>query len=127
MDIDHFFFYGQTEQKTEIEGDLTLCLLTPTRSMFYFRSHGSDISEFENKPISVVTKMLLGYNVVKAIANMNSTTSDGSDGHRDRRVITSQNEVQIQSDGQDVNIQVGYLPMYDVDNRGQLDLSLGGL
>ena len=127
MDIDHFFYYGQTEQKTEIEGDLTLCLLTPTRSMFYFRSHGSDITEFENKPLSEITKMLLRYNIAKAIANMDSTTTDGSNGYRDRRVITSQNEIQVQSNGQNVDIQVGYLPMYDIDNRGQLDLSLGGL
>lgn len=127
MDIDHFFFYGQTDQDTEIQGDLELCILTPTRTMFYFRSYGSDVGEFENKPLSEITKMLLRYNVVKAVANLNSTVTDGSNGFRDRRVLTSQNEVTVTANGQDVDIQLGYLPMFNTDRRGQLDLSLGGL
>ena len=51
MDIDHLVYYGQTEQKTEIQGDVELCLLTPHRTMFYMRDYGSEISEFENKPV----------------------------------------------------------------------------
>ena len=127
MDIDHFFYYGQTEQKTEIQGDVELCLLAPHRTMFYMRDYGSEISEFENKPVSEISKMLLRYNVVKAIANFNSITTTGANGHRDRRVLTSQNEIQISANGQDIDIQVGYLPMYDTNSRGQLDLSLGGI
>lgn len=127
MDIDHLFYYGQTEQKTEIQGDVELCLLTSHRTMFYMRDYGSEISEFENKPVSEISKMLLRYNVVKAIANFNSITTTGADGHRDRRVLTSQNEIRISANGQDIDIQVGYLPMYDTNSRGQLDLSLGGI
>ena len=127
MDIDHFFYYGQTEQKTEIQGDVELCLFTPHRTMFYMRGYGSEISEFENKPISDMSKMLLRYNVVKAIANFNSVTTTGDNGYRDRRVLTSQNEIQVSVNGQNIDIQVGYLPMYDTNSRGQLDLSLGGI
>lgn len=127
MDIDHFFYYGQTEQKTEIQGDVELCLLTPHRTMFYMRDYGSEISEFENKPISEISKMLLRYNIVKAIANLNSSTTTGDNGYRDRRVLTSQNEIQVSANGQNIDIQVGYLPMYDTNSRGQLDLSLGGI
>ena len=127
MDIDHFFYYGQTEQKTEIQGDVELCLLTPHRTMFYMRGYGSEISEFENKPISEISKMLLRYNIVKAIANLNSSTTTGDNGYRDRRVLTSQNEIQVSANGQNIDIQVGYLPMYDTNSRGQLDLSLGGI
>lgn len=127
MDIDHFFYYGQTEQKTEIQGDVELCLLTPHRTMFYMRGYGSEISEFENKPVSEISKMLLRYNIVKAIANFNSITTTGTNGYRDRRVLTSQNEIQVSANGQDIDIQVGYLPMYDTNSRGQLDLSLGGI
>ena len=127
MDIDHFFYYGQTEQKTEIQGDVELCLFTPHRTMFYMRDYGSEISEFENKPISEISKMLLHYNIVKAIANLNSSTTTGDNGYRDRRVLTSQNEIQVSANGQNIDIQVGYLPMYDTNSRGQLDLSLGGI
>lgn len=127
MDIDHFFYYGQTDQKTEIQGDMELCLLTPHRTMFYMRDYGSEISEFENKPISEITKTLLRYNIVRAIAYFNSITTTGADGYRDRRVLTSQNEVTISASGQNIDIQVGYLPMYDTNSRGQLDLSLGGI
>ena len=127
MDIDHFFYYGQTRQETEIQGDVELCLLTPHRTMFYMRDYGSEISEFENKPISEISKMLLRYNIVKAIANFNSVTTTGADGYRDRRVLTSQNEIQVSANGQDIDIQVGYLPMYNTNSRGQLDLSLGGI
>ena len=127
MDIDHLFYYGQTKQETEIQGDVELCLLTPHRTMFYMRDYGSEISEFENKPISEVSKMLLRYNIVKAIANFNSVTTTGADGYRDRRVLTSQNEIQVSANGQDIDIQVGYLPMYNTNSRGQLDLSLGGI
>lgn len=127
MDIDHLFYYGQTEQKTEIQGDVELCLLTPHRTMFYMRDYGSEISEFENKPVSEISKMLLRYNIVKAIANFNSVTTTGADGHRDRRVLTSQNEIQVSTNGQNIDIQVGYLPMYNTNSQGQLDLSLGGI
>ena len=127
MDIDHLFYYGQTEQKTEIQGDVELCLFTPHRTMFYMRGYGSEISEFENKPISEISKMLLRYNIVKAIANLNSSTTTGDNGYRDRRVLTSQNEIQVSANGQNIDIQVGYLPMYDTNSRGQLDLSLGGI
>jgi len=127
MDIDHFFYYGQTEQKTEIQGDVELCLLTPYRTMFYMRSYGSEISEYENKPVSEISKMLLRYNIVKAIANFNTFTTTGARGYRDRRVLTSQKEIEISANGQNIDIQVGYLPMYDTNNRGQLDLSLGGI
>lgn len=127
MDIDQFFFYGQTDQNTEIQGDLETCLLTPSRSMFYFRDYGSEISEFENKPISSISKILLRYNITKAIAILNSNTTSGANGHRDRRVLTSQDEISIISNGQNIDIEVGYLPMYNTDNRGQLDLSLGGI
>ena len=127
MDIDHLFYYGQTEQKTEIQGDVELCILTPHRTMFYMRGYGSEISEFENKPVSEISKMLLRYNIVKAIANFNSVTTTGAGGHRDRRVLTSQNEIQVLANGQDIDIQVSYLPMYNTNSRGQLDLSLGGI
>lgn len=127
MDIDHLFYYGQTEQNIEIQGDMEICLLTPHRTMFYMRGYGSEISEFENKPVSEISKMLLRYNIVKAIANLNSTTTTGANGYRDRRVLTSQNEIQVSANGQDIDIQVGYLPMYDTNSRGQLDLSLGGI
>ena len=127
MDIDHFFFYGITDQKTEIQGDMELCLLTPYRSMFYMRNYGSEISEYENKPISEISKMLLRYNIVKAIANFNAFTTTGKLGYRDRRVLTSQNKTDIETNGQNVDIQVQYLPMYDTGSQGQLDLSLGGI
>lgn len=127
MHIDHFFFYGKTDQETEIRGDVEMCLLTPFRKMFYMRSYGSEISEYENKPISEISKMLLKYNVTKALATFNSVTTNGADGTRDRRVLTSQNEISVKSTGQNVDIQVGYLPMYNTNSKGQLDLSLGGI
>lgn len=127
MDINHFFYYGENDQQSEIRNDLEATLYTPRRSMFYMRIFGSDIAEFENKPLSLSTKLLLRYNVVKAIANLNSYTSSGENGQRDRRVITSQNEIVINNDGQNINVQIGYLPIYDTNSKGQLDLSLGGV
>lgn len=131
MDINQFYYYGENDQGKEVEGDLELNLLTPSRSMFYFREYGSDLAEFENKPMSPITQMLLAYNVVRAVANMNTHTSDGSGNTRDRRVLTSQSQVSVEPtnnrNNKDLNVSVGYIPMFNTDRRGQLDLSLGGL
>lgn len=127
MHIDHFFYYGKTDQETEIKGDVEVCLLTPFRKMFYMRSFGSEISEYENKPISEISKMLLRYNVTRALATFNSVTTTGADGTRDRRVLTSQNNITVKSNGQNLDIDVGYIPMYNTGSKGQLDLSLGGI
>ncbi|MBD5584201.1 MAG: hypothetical protein HDQ88_03895 [Clostridia bacterium] len=127
MHIDHFFNYGRTDLETEIRGDVEICLLTPYRKMFYMRSYGSEISEYENKPITEIARALLKYNITKALATQNTNTTTGADGTRDRRILTSQSNINVTTNGQELNIQVGYLPMYNTTSKGQLDLSLGGI
>lgn len=127
MDIDYFFYYGKVAQAKEVSADLEMNLLQPKRTMFYFRSSGCEISDYENKPISLVTKILLKYSVIKAIATMNTYVTDGSNGTRDRRVLSSQNNVDIASKGSELDIHISYLPMYDVEQKDTLDLALGGL
>lgn len=127
VDIDQFFFYGKTDQRVEIEQEVELWLLNRRNSSFYFRSFGSEILDFENKPLTKVNEMLLKYYITKAIADMDTYTTDGSNNMRDRRVLTSQNEITVTSNGQNIDIQIPYIPMYNTGSREQTNITLGGL
>lgn len=127
MDMDYFYYYGQIDQQKEISANLDLHIRQPQRSMFYYRSCGSELSNFENNPISIITKILLKYSLVKSIAQMNSNVTDGSNNTRDLRVITSQSLIDVNSTGDEVDIKIQYLPMYDTEQKDKIEISLGGI
>lgn len=127
MDMDYFYYYGQIEQQKEISANLDMHIRQPQRSLFYYRSCGSELTNFENNPISLITKILLKYSLVKSIAQMNANVPDGSNNLRDLRVITSQNLIDVETNGSEIDIKIQYLPMYDAEQKDKIEISLGGL
>lgn len=127
MDMDYFYYYGQIDQQKEISANLDMHIRQPQRSLFYYRSCGSELTNFENNPVSFITKTLLKYSLVKSIAQMNANVSDGSNNSRDLRVITSQNLIDVETTGSEVDIKIQYLPMYDAEQKDKIEISLGGL
>jgi hypothetical protein len=48
LDGDYFFYYGQVDQRKEIEADLLTGIIQDKRSLFYARSYAAGIGEYEN-------------------------------------------------------------------------------
>lgn len=124
MDADFFFYCGKADQIAEIEADILAGLTQDTRSMPYDRSYGAGVTEYENLPTGSVFAELLKYKIAAWMAERNSQVSDGSNGTRDMRALTSQTVIEIvQRDGA-VSITVPYIPMFDAERAGQVVVSL---
>jgi len=121
-DIDYFFYYGLTDQRAEIEADLSQGLMQSKRSMFYDRSFGAGVPEYENAPQGLALQVSLKYDIAAWVARRNQEVSDGSNGKRDRRAITSQNAIQIVQSGDGVDVMVLYIPFFDYQKPATVTL-----
>lgn len=126
MDIDYFFFYGQLDQRKEIEADLLCGLAQGRRTMFYHRSYGAGIPEFENSPVGLALNVSLRYEAAAWVARRNLEVSDGTGGYRDRRAVTSQPAIEISGSGGQVDVQVPYVPAFDVGSVGRVSVRVSG-
>lgn len=126
MNIDYFFYYGQIEPRAEIEADLIQGLCQDRRSMFYHRSFGAGIPEYENSPIGLALDVSLRYEAASWVARRNREVSDGSGGTRDRRAITSQSVITIDSGNGGLDVTVPYIPYFDWKNPSSITIKIGG-
>jgi hypothetical protein len=104
---DYFFFYGKAPIEDETAHDLMLMLLQPKRKMFYNRSEGAGVSDYQNYPNALSLQIGLRYDITIAIAYRNYYVTDGSNGTIDRRIASSQLSIS-----------------FDQDDNGNLDLSV---
>ena len=124
-DIDHFFFYGQIEPRSEIEADLRQGLMQEKRSMFYDRTFGAGVPEYENAPQGLSLQVSLKYDIASWIARRNQEVSDGTNGKRDRRAVTSQNAIQITQSADGVDVNVLYIPFFDYEKPATVTIPVG--
>ena len=123
--MDGFFWWGERDIETEIADDVLLGLLQPKRSLFYNRAYGSGIGLLENTPNGLSLQIMGRYEATKMMAIRNSVVSNGSNGP-DRRAVTSQGSIKIESDNQgNVDFTVYYLSMYDYQTRRSVSLPIG--
>jgi len=47
IDGDYFFYYGLVDQRKEIEADLVQIIMQDKRGLFYDRSYGAGVGEYE--------------------------------------------------------------------------------
>lgn len=118
IDGDYFFFYGQVDQRKEIEADLITLVMQDKRSLFYDRSFGAGIGEYENTPGGLSLEVNMKYDIATAIAKRNYEVTDGTNGTRDRRAISSQSAIRIDQAPGEVDVQVLYIPYFDYQNPG---------
>lgn len=101
----------------EIKSELLLKITNLIETQFYDRTQGSGLNNLENEMISEDQLILLGTQIVTAVADYSATVGD------DRKVITSQNWVSAeQSNDGILLIQIYFLLFTDLrDNPTNLD------
>ena len=124
-DIDMFFFYGLNDIDLEIEHDLLYGLLQPKRSLFYFRSEGAGVEEYENFPSGYFMQVSLRYDMANWVAQRNTRVSDGTKGYPDRRIAVSQATIDIDTLKGNIDVQVLYIPYYNYEKPTVINLAIG--
>jgi hypothetical protein len=121
---DYFFFYGQVDERKEIESDLVQGVMQNKRSLFYDRSYGAGVPQYENTAGGLSLEVNMKYDITAWIAQRNREVSDGTKNTRDRRVVTSQSAIKINQRQGEADIQVLYIPYFDYNNPGIIKVPL---
>lgn len=124
MDIDYLFYYGQVDEDDEVQKDILMGLEQSRRTMFYHRSFGSGIKEYENTPDGLAFTIGVKYGIASWIAARNQEVSDGSNGTRDRRVATSQSVILVEGGNGEKTVSIPYLRYADLNKPQKLVASI---
>jgi hypothetical protein len=125
MTMQSFFYWGLMPLADEVADDILAGLVQPKRSMYYNRSYGAGLSDYENAPISLSNLVMIKYEAAKFMALRNNLVTDGNSGP-DRRAATSQNLVSVQSNGAGIDVTVPYIMLADMTKPGSASLQFGG-
>jgi hypothetical protein len=110
-DINIFFYYGQSDLDLETEHDIFLGVCQPPSSMFYNRSDSAKVELYENYPNTILLQIGVRYYIISWIMYRNSNVSDGTEGTVDRRVAASQEYMNLEQSGSNMNIDIFYIPL----------------
>lgn len=110
-DINIFFYYGQSELDLETEHDIFLGICQPPESMFYNRSDSAKVELYENYPNTILLQVGIRYDILNWIMYRNSNVSDGTEGTLDRRVASSQEYMNLEQEGSNLNIDIFFIPL----------------
>jgi hypothetical protein len=124
-DINTFFYYGELDLTLEIESDIAQLISQPKKSMFYNRSDGCSVSDYENYPNTLLLEIMVRFDIAKGIYYRNLNVGDGTNGTQERRVAVSQWSIATERDGGNLNIQVNYLPFSDYTAIKSVNLPVG--
>ncbi len=124
--LDVFFYYGSVDVEHATEHDIALGMIQPKRSLFYDRDDSTGISEYENLPNGFYQAIMMRYDIASWIARRNREVGDGQNGTEDRRVATSQTEIQIDQKGGEQNVRVRFIPFASLQEPVTLTIPIGG-
>lgn len=126
VDADYFFYYGMLDEREEIEADLRIGVMQSKRSMFYYRSFGAGISDYENESPGLSVEVSLKYDIALWVARRNQEVTGGVDGFRDRRALTSQNAISVTRDEEGFLVNMLYIPYFDYEKPARISVPIGG-
>lgn len=124
-DWDIFYYYGQLNQDLETKSDLLSGLMQPKRSMFYNRSDGAGVSDYENYPNNLLLQVGLRYDIANWINYNNTQISDGTDGSKDRRIAVSQYSIELIAKRDYLDINVNYIKYSDMNQMKSINTKIG--
>lgn len=116
-DVDNFFFSGEVDIDTQITSEVLQSLMQPKRSMFFNRSFGAGIPDYENKPLTAQLQIGMAYDIITGIARRNQEVPNGSDGTTDYRAVASQSGVVVEADGDTLGVSVWVIPLHSLQSR----------
>lgn len=113
---DVFFYWDSLDEDICMEADLLAMLLQTKGRLFYNRSYGCGVQTYEGPPNTLLPNILLRFDIVNGFSDRNQRVTDGSRGYPDRRALTSQAAVEVEQEGPEMNLAVGYVRMKDADD-----------
>lgn len=121
-DFDMFFYNGLNDLGTEIKSTVYCILMQPERSLYYSRNkNAAGITKFENMPNTAFLQIILPFTIVTALAKMNI---DVSADNPNRQIAISQSNVVINQSGQNVDVTIEYIPLYNYKEFNKLNVPL---
>jgi hypothetical protein len=128
VSLQNFFYWGQVPLTDEIQDDILVGMVQGKRTLFYDRSYGGGIPDYENAPMNLATFIAIRYEAAKLFATRNLVVTSGNGGYPDRRALTSQAQVQIQQDSESgLTVTIGYILMSDITRKQSVSLPIGGV
>lgn len=124
LDGDYFFFYGQVDARKEIEADLVQGVMQAKRSLFYNRQYGAGVPGYENTAGGLTLEVNMKFDIAGWVAQRNREVSTGTNGTRDRRVVTSQSAIKINQRRGEADVQILYIPFFDYQSPGIVQVPL---
>jgi hypothetical protein len=124
---DTFFYYGLGDLQDEIKHDILNGTTTSKNKLFFNRADSAGVNDFENYPSGLAIQIGLQYSIVKWLGYRNTYIGDGTEGRKERRLATSQNEIKIENDINkgNVDISIFYIPFADFNQNKVLAIPIG--
>jgi hypothetical protein len=123
---DNFFYYDQNEFDLNIESELMMLLLQHPRSLFYDNQESAGIAGYENFPNDLTLQIFGRYSIAAAVAWKNRQVTDGSDGTTDRRIAVSQNFINFNANGGNLDVNIVYIPYKSYTSYKTISANIGG-
>lgn len=119
MNVSELFDFSTTSNfgkdiDKEIQAEILLSLITPKKSIPYYREWGTDLTRSENTPITIANFLNLQIQAVESIQKYN----DDINSREERRVSISQDDIEIFIDEQTngiMEMQVPYIQLRDLN------------
>ena len=125
---DSFFYYGLSDLENEIRQDLLNGIATSKKKLFFNRSDSAGTNDFLNTPSGLAIQIGLKYAIVNWLAYRNTYTGDGTNGSKERRIATSQNQVTISVfDNGEIDVSLFYIPFFNIEQNRTLPIQIGGV
>lgn len=127
VEWDNFFYYGLGNLEDEIKQDLLNGAVTSKNKLFFNRADSAGLNDFENTPSGLAIQIGISFSLVRWLAYRNTYTGDGTNGTKERRVATSQNEITVTTDNVgNVEVTLLYIPFVNIKFSDSLQFSIGG-
>lgn len=127
QDFDNFFYWDKNNLSDGNKSEIMAGLMQPSRSLYYSRSWGAGVDNYENRPVSINNLVQIRYNILRFFARRNVLVTNGDEDYPDRRAVTSQNVIDVQNDVRTGNITINvlYYNLFETTPRENV-VSVGG-
>lgn len=122
---DLFFYYEEADLLETIQQDIINGVVTKQNKLFYNRQDSAGVNDYENYPIGLSVTIGLRYEIVKWIAYRNTYIGDGLNSSKERRLVTSQNKIEIENNNNNIDINILYISFFNYNNLESINFPIG--
>jgi len=122
---DNFFYSENIDVYDEINHNIMMLLLENPRGLYYDAQYTARVPSYENIPNALTLYIGLKYDIASAVALYNQRVNDGSISGEDMRIAVSQNSIEINQSGQNVDVTVFYIAYRDTTKIRSTNFNIG--